>query len=111
MRNSLFTAVKKSAGNNNKVLNDSSSLDELSETGHFAILSATPEDEVIDNEKIKELREKIYSSLSKRESEVLSLYLRGLTYAEIAEKTGKTVKAVDGILARSKLKIKNCIGD
>lgn len=111
IKNCLYSAVKKFASNKNQALNLSDSLDDCKIISGFSLFAPTPEDEVINNEKMRELRFKIYSALSKREILVLELYLEGLSYAEIAEKVGKSVKSVDGALTRARKKIRNCIGD
>lgn len=40
------------------------------------------------------------------ETQVLDLFLKGLTYQEIAEKLGKTPKVIDNALQRIKAKLK-----
>ncbi len=111
IKNSLYSAVKKFSSQKNKPLNISDSLDDEHILSGLSLFSVTPEDEVINKEKIKELRFKIYSSLSKLEILVLELFLDGLSYNDIALKTGKTVKSIDGALSRARKKIKNCIGE
>lgn len=108
IKNSLISAVKKFSTNKSLPLNTSASLDELE---NICIFGKTPEDELLNKENGAELNFKIYSALSKYEIIVLRLYLEGLTYLEIAEKTQKTVKSVDGALARARKKIINCIGE
>ena len=111
IKNSLYSAVKKSLADKNKPLNDSESLEVLNDISKFSLFSISPEDEFLNKEKYDELRFKIFNSLSKNEIVVLKLYLDGLSYNEIALKTGKTVKAVDGALNRARNKIKNCVGE
>lgn len=111
IKNSLYSAVKKSLADKNKPLNDSESLEVLNDVSKFSLFSISPEDEFLNKEKYDELRFKIFNSLSKNEIVVLKLYLDGLSYNEIALKTGKTVKAVDGALNRARNKIKNCVGE
>ena len=49
---------------------------------------------------------RIASALSRREKQVLLLYLRGLSYAQIAKSLGLTEKAVDNALQRARAKLK-----
>ena len=111
IRNSLYSVIKKTALKNGELLKNSSSFEELNEISRIASYADTPEDEFINKEKSRELRFKIYSLLSKRESLVLDLYLEGLSYQEIAQKLKSTTKAVDGALTRAKSKIKKCMGE
>ena len=46
-------------------------------------------------------------SLTERERRTLKLYLSGYSYQETADRTGSTVKAVDGTLQRVRKKLKN----
>ena len=111
VKNSLYDAVKKSVKKGGDIINNSSSLEELGELSRFASTIENPEELFINNEKVAELKFKIYSNLSKREGLTLDLYLQGLSYAEIAQKLGVSTKSVDGALTRAKAKIKNCLGE
>ena len=107
IKTSILNAVKKFAGKKNGPLNESSDIGVLDALGFFY---HTPEETIVDKERGDELKLKIYAALTKNEILVLSLYLSGLTYAEIAEKLNKTEKAVDGALFRARKKIINVIG-
>lgn len=107
IKTSVLNAVKKFACKKNGPLNESSDMGVLDTLGFFY---NTPEEVIVDKERNDELKFKIYSVLTKNEILVLSLYLSGLTYAEIAEKLGKTEKSVDGALFRARKKIINVIG-
>ena len=65
-----------------------------------------PEDIYINKESFRSLKENIVSGLSDMENKVLSLFLEGNTYSEIAEKLGVSVKSVDNSLLRIRNKIK-----
>ena len=106
IKNSVLNAVKKFAGKKNGPLNESSDIGVLDALGFFY---HTPEETIVDKERGDELKLKIYAALTKNEILVLSLYLSGLTYAEIAEKLTKTEKAVDSALFRARKKIINDI--
>ena len=68
--------------------------------------AADPNNELNAYEAVEEMAEKIRNRLSEFEKTVLALYLRGLSYAEIAAKTGKTVKSVDNAMQRIRRKLK-----
>ena len=65
-----------------------------------------PEQLVIDQENLTIFLEKLKERLSKMENEVLDAYLSGLNYQQIAEKMGKSPKAIDNALQRIKAKIR-----
>ncbi len=66
----------------------------------------SPEEQLIGEDGYKRIFEFIDSELSEKEREALLLFLNGLTYEEIAKKTGATVKSVDGTLQRARKKLK-----
>lgn len=66
---------------------------------------ATPEDFVLAGESLAEFRTKLTGTLSDFEFRVVSLWLDGMSYAVIAQATGKDLKAVDNALSRSRKKL------
>ena len=60
---------------------------------------------MIGKESARNIEHRLFSRLSKMEREVLNLFLKGLTYQEIAEKLGKKPKAIDNALQRIKGKL------
>lgn len=68
---------------------------------------ASPEEQLIDRERVDGLMDDIYTNLSKMELQVLELYREGLSYAQIGEQLNKTVKAVDNAVQRIRNKIEN----
>ena len=64
----------------------------------------SPEEEVINNERLKELLESIKQSLSPFEIEVFNLHVQGVKYKEIAQILGKSPKSVDNAIQRIKEK-------
>lgn len=68
--------------------------------------SQSLEEQLIGEDGYKRIFEFIDSELSSKEREALLLFLSGLSYEEIADKTGATVKAVDGTLQRARKKLK-----
>lgn len=64
-----------------------------------------PEELIIDQENVHFFWEKLKEHLSAMERQVLDEYLSGLNYQQIAEKMGKSPKAIDNALQRIKGKI------
>ncbi|MBO5850893.1 MAG: sigma-70 family RNA polymerase sigma factor, partial [Clostridia bacterium] len=108
IKNKLLSAVKKYSNNKNSVLNNTVSTEVLD---NLQIFANTPEDFVLFKENGKELKNKLTEQLSKTENKVLKLFLEGLSYEEIAEKTGVKIKSVDNALTRARKKIINFIGE
>lgn len=65
-----------------------------------------PEDLIIEKESYDELIAQMNESLTVLEKQVLGLFLDGYSYAQIAERLSKTVKAVDNAIQRTKKKVK-----
>jgi RNA polymerase sporulation-specific sigma factor len=64
-----------------------------------------PVNQVISSEEIRSLVDCITSALSELESSVLSLYLDGRSYEDVAERLGCDTKTVDNALQRVKRKV------
>ena len=112
----LYSAVKSSNRQKNIPLNSYISLDMsngLEEGGDnlfglnraLAVWQQNPEEIVIGEENARNIKRKLYSRLSKMEMQVLSLFLKGLTYQEIAKRLGKSPKAIDNASQRIKSKL------
>ena len=86
----------------------SNALDDEDEERGIYIPSSTlsPEETVISKENIAEIHNKIEKLLSGFEKQVLSLYIEGLNYVEIAGKLKKEPKSIDNALSRIKSKLK-----
>lgn len=67
--------------------------------------TTNPESMIISRENLDYIETNIAKILSKFELKVLSLYIAGKTYAEIAQAIGKPEKSVDNALQRVKKKI------
>ncbi len=102
IKSSILTAIKKYNDNSTIKIGGNISIESIEGFSH---LVSTPEELVIDKESDNEVLSKLYKDLSKREKEVLKLYLEGLNYTEIAKELGVEVKAVDNALVRAKNKI------
>lgn len=77
----------------------------LSETLPTDVMD-NPEQLVIAQENVRMFWEDVRKRLSGMEREVLDEYLSGLGYRQIAEKLGKSPKAIDNALSRIKSKIR-----
>jgi len=67
--------------------------------------AGNPEDMIINQENLGNIHQKINEVLSGLEQEVLSSYLDGKSYQEIAESLGRHVKSIDNALQRVKRKL------
>ena len=67
--------------------------------------TGNPEDMIINQENLGSIHEKINEVLSGLEQEVLSAYLDGKSYQEIAQTLGRHVKSIDNALQRVKRKL------
>lgn len=67
--------------------------------------SISPEDMLIGQEEISSLRKKLFENLSPLECKVVSLYLEGQSYQDIADELACGIKAVDNALQRIKKKM------
>ena len=113
IKSCALSAIRKSERNKNIPLNKYISLsvgdgDDADKKEVLRGDSMNPEDSVVNSESEKEFLDLIKDSLSKYEYRVLSLYLQGFSYSDIAEKTGKKdVKSVDNAVQRIRNKLHN----
>ena len=70
---------------------------------------ASPEEMLISHEDFVQIEADILEMLSEFESEVLSLYLQGQSYQEIAKTLDRHVKSIDNALQRIKRKVEKHI--
>lgn len=109
----IRTAIKKAGRIKNKVINNSLSLEETyghSDTPLMNLISDKSENDPLENivkdEKLKDLEEEIRYLLSDSEYEVYLLLKSGLKYDAISETLNKDLKQVDNTIQRIKSKIK-----
>ena len=107
--NRIRSAVRSDQRMKNAPLNDGVSLDEVlsdeSQSLGAHLYARSPEEQVLARETDKELLSAYSRCLSKFEARILSLYLDGLTYGEIAAETGRDTKAVDNAVQRIRRKL------
>lgn len=115
------SAVKMANRQKNRALNESYSLtnqgtvvlDESDIDGELCLYvpsqTLPPEDAFMEMEREQEINKLIEENLSKKEKSVLALYLKGLSYMEIASALGENTKSVDNAIARTKKKLEEVL--
>ncbi len=110
----IITAIKTATRQTHQPLNSYVSLnkpvyDDESDRTLIDIMSVSkalnPEEIMIDREDYALAEQRITKALSKLENEVLTLYLQGKSYQDIALIMNRTVKSIDNALQRVKLKL------
>ncbi len=108
----LTSALRSSNRKKHGPLNNYISFDRKEDNGGItleetiSLEGADPEEQVLEMEKLEELRSGIDKRLSKMEKEVLDYYLEGSNYTQIAEIMDKSPKSIDNALQRIRKKIK-----
>ncbi len=118
----IYTAIKKSNRMKNQPLNSYISIyapafsDESDMSGGDFMIDQeikaeqlNPEEIIIDRENASTIQRNLFSYLSKMETDVLKLYLKGMTYQEIAAYMRKSPKSIDNALQRIKSKLQKQI--
>lgn len=115
----IQSAIKSANRQKNKALNDYISLnnqggydlkqdDQDEEDILYFVLPSNdqlPDDKLISKEEIENIKQEIVNNLSPFEKQVLSLYLKGLTYKEMSKKLERTEKSIENSLTRIKSKL------
>jgi RNA polymerase sigma factor, sigma-70 family len=112
----ILTAIKTANRNKHQPLNSSISLDAPAHSGDdpslgsigdnlAATRDADPIELVISSEEITALKNSLKENLTELEGEVLTLYMDGKSYEEIAGTLGNHVKSIDNALQRIKRKL------
>ena len=116
----IATALKTANRQKHKPLNESYSLDKNifeddEEATYIEMLKSrtneSPENKYIDDESKRMLEENVMANLSAMEKKVLSLYLKGKKYTEIAIIVEKDEKSIDNALQRIKKKISKIVAE
>ena len=116
IRNRLRSAVRAASRNKHIPLNSSIPLEEplfdgkdSPSPGELGQQANDPETLFIHREDMQERMDRIYQQLSPLESRILRQYLRGQSYAEIAEECGRPQKSVDNAIQRIRKKVARLI--
>ena len=113
IKNKLYSAIKNAAGSKHSPLNNYIpfevplfySDDDFRGANSIAIQTTEdPVEQIIGRKAFKELSQTLEGILSRFELQVLNLYLEGLSYSEISEKTLKPQKSVDNAVQRIRRK-------
>lgn len=97
VNNRMMTSLKKSA----RIQRREESLESLEASGE-----SSPEKIILDREALSEIFSEISDNLTDLERTVISRYLSGASYADIAGELGTDKKAVDNALARVRRKLR-----
>ena len=117
----MFTAVQASRRQKHRPLNTYISLDMGSPASHDGQEGAnlaevladraelSPEELILDKERVEYLEKAIEEDLSDYEKQVLDLYVTGMAYTQIARVLGRDEKATDNALSRAKQKVRELL--
>lgn len=114
IKHQIQTAIKIASSEKNKILSSALPIWEQSDgeedyESRLEIIIPSdlpsPDDSLIANENIRELKAKIKKSLSPLEVKVLNLYLKGYSYNEISDIGEISKKSIDNALTRIKNKL------
>jgi len=108
----IITAIKTATRQKHHILNHAVSVDKAMDGEERTLLDVLADASGVDplvqierREVSEDVRSKILSVLSELEQIVLSHYLSGLSYSDIADEMGRGVKSIDNALQRAKRKI------
>ena len=109
INNRIRSAVRSAQRMKNAPLNDGVSLEDVlsdeSQSLGANYYERSPEEQVLARETEKEFISAYSRCLSKLEADILRLYLEGLSYEEMAVRSGRDVKAVDNAVQRIRRKL------
>ena len=112
IKHQIQSAIKNANAKKNAPLTNSVPLQSFSESDEDEFLPVnlifqlSPDEKVINDERYQKLVAKIKSTLTARDYEILSLYLKGYTYKEISKFLSLSEKNIDNSLSRIKAKIR-----
>lgn len=114
----IYSAIKASNRKKHIPLNSYISLYTSANEDDFNLINSlaadndtNPEHIILLQEKQSHMQEKIKQVLSKMEQEVLTLYLSGKSYMDIATQLDKSSKSIDNTIQRIRKKIKTLLPD
>lgn len=108
----LYSALEASNRKKHRPLNTYISLSAEDKEGQsileesFSHNTSSPEEWILEQEKLEELQMRMKERLSEMEQQVLELYLEGNNYIQIAEILEKSPKSMDNALQRIRQKIR-----
>ncbi len=107
IRNRIYSAIRHSMRDKNRPLNNYVPIggeEDESVAAQSPDKTVDPAEQIIGEESYRELLGAAEKLLSGFERQVLSLYLKGLSYAEISKNVGKPQKSVDNAISRIRRK-------
>lgn len=108
IRRGIISTVRKSTSDKSKALNYYIPIYTGEDDDKTLLIKGEvvdPEEEYINSEAAREFMERVKAALSDYEYEILTLYLEGYSYSEIADKYKKNAKSVDNAVQRIRKKI------
>ena len=113
IRRRMISAIRMAAGDKHTPLNTYVSFElslfvgsqEFASFGSPLARQDNPEDIIISQERLKSLSKLIKGQLTELEHLVLSYYLNGLSYSEIAKEVNRPTKSVDNAVQRIRRKV------
>lgn len=108
IRSRLLAAVRAAQGGKHTPLNQSISYEPPlfdGSSAHPDLSAESPEDVVIGREELRERLAALRERLSQLEGQILTLYLSGLSCAEIASRAGRSKKSVENAIQRIRRKM------
>ena len=117
----MYSAVKSANTQKNKPLNDYISFEQIASDdcggagdiwiGFEGEKKSNPEEFVIDREMTNMIEYQLVGRLSDMEREIFKYYMNDLSYDDIANKTGKSVRSVGNAMQRIKQKLCRVISE
>lgn len=109
IRRRVISAARSASRLKHAPLNDGLSLEQLQsgESAHLfhQLIARSPEDHILDQAWADSFLSVCSTFLSDFENRILMDYLRGLSYAEIAERSGRSEKSIDNAIQRIRKKL------
>ena len=105
IKRQLINAIKRAACDKHRPLNEYETLTGEASAELKLPSQSSPEEIFIWDEDLNSLSARIKDELSELEFNILELYLKGMSYSEIAKKTGKDIKSVDNAIQRIRKKV------
>ena len=102
VKNKIVSSLKK-----NSLINGVEFTDEMAEDLFSSVMTRSPENIIIENERMDEVYKKITSALSEQEWKVFQLFLTGMAYNQMALNLGVTVKSGDSAMQMVRRKFKS----
>ena len=105
VRNRICSAIRKAQGRSQNLLNTAVSLDQEETVQELWLFGDDPEEQVIDRDSGRQLAADIDAVLSDFEKHVLTLYLEGLSYRDMAQRLQRPIKSVENAVTRIRQKL------